>query len=273
MIFASDLDQTLIYSENFLSKNTSNAEDLKQQKLQIIEYYQGAPLSYIHNEAVGVLQEIDAKNCFVPVTTRTEEQYKRIDFSKFGISPQYAVTTNGAKVLLNGEVDKNWESQVQKKLARIDRNHEQLCELVDTIIDAKVIKKMRRAEDVFSYCVLYRDLLDLKQVEAICKVLEPEGWSISLQGTKLYFMPKVISKWDAVEYVSNQLGSVKVVSAGDSLLDLPLLCNSFIGWIPEHGEIYSQNLHHTKQLLTSGVSGIEASVAISKKASLAIASK
>ncbi|TAJ09700.1 haloacid dehalogenase [Marinilabiliaceae bacterium JC017] len=263
MIFASDLDQTLIYSKNFMAKHGDNQIG---DNLSIIEYYQGLPLSYIHKDVITILKKMDLNGCFVPVTTRTEEQFKRIDFSRFGINPRYAVTTNGAKVLKNGAVDEQWQKHIQFKLSQINLNADAIADIIKDMLSPEVVKKIRVAEGVFSYCVLNRDLLNLQQVEVIREKLGPEGWEISLQGTKLYFMPGVISKWDAMEYVCTQLGVERVISAGDSLLDLPLLRQAEIGLVPGHGEIFNQKLHETYDLKFCGTGGVEASIAIAGEA-------
>ncbi len=273
MIFASDLDQTLIYSINFLRKKYEDPEKLLKDKLSIIEYYEGEPLSYIHKDTVSGLKDLDNNGCFVPVTTRTEEQYKRVDFSRFGVNPQYAVTTNGAKVLRDGAIDEEWESRVRQKLAKITFGAGDISELIKNNISPEAIKKIRTAEDIFSYCVLFREVLNINQVDAIREQLKPEGWEVSLQGTKLYFMPGAISKWDAVAYVCSKLGDDQVVSAGDSLLDLPLLQHSGVGLVPGHGEIFNQDLHKVHELEFCGKEGVEASVAIVDKVRTCMLSK
>ncbi len=242
MIFASDLDQTLIYSINFLNKHYKNHTKLREESLTLIEYYNGEPLSYIHNEVINHIQEFDQIGYFIPVTTRTEEQYKRIEFFKFNIRPTFAITTNGAKVLKNGEIDPEWENQINLKLNSISLENERVIEIIQKIIPNKCIKKIRTAENVFTYLVLYRDLFDVNLLPIIESKLGID-WNISLQGTKLYLMPQIVSKWNALEYVSSKLNHEKIIAAGDSLLDIPLLENSDLGVIPSHGEIYDRELH------------------------------
>jgi len=270
MIFASDLDQTLIYSRNFLSKHYANPAETIENDLRIIEYYQGEPLSYIHNDVVEHLQKLDSLGLFVPVTTRTEEQYKRIDFGKMGIKPQYAITTNGAKVLKDGKVDKNWEALIHTKLKQVSPQAEEISDLIHASIRKEVIKKIRVAENTFTYCVLFRELLQDDELQALSVSFAKEEWSISLQGTKLYFMPSVISKANAMGYVCQQLNLDHYIAAGDSLLDMPLLMEAKQGIIPEHGEIYDQQLHLKHALISSQQKGINASLAIIKHAIEAI---
>jgi len=261
MIFASDLDQTLIYSKNFLKNNYQNRSKVVDN-VSIIEYLNGEPLSYINNELVPLLQMLDDKNCFVPVTTRTEEQYKRIEFSRFNINPEYAITTNGAKILKDGKVDKEWEDNIRERMVSIEHNANDICQLIEDSISSNAVKTIRTAEDIFSYCVLHKEKLDYREVEELSNKLDSDDWIISLQGRKLYFMPSVINKWEATEYVCSKLGSDKVIGAGDSLLDLPLLDNADIGLVPSHGEIFKNNLHTEYDLDACKSIGIHASTEI-----------
>ncbi len=261
MIFASDLDQTLIYSINFMDKHYTNPEVIIQSSLSLIEYYNGKPLCYIHNHIIDKLKQLDNQGSFVPVTTRTEEQYKRIEFGKLGIQPTYAITSNGAKVLKNGEVDKEWENTMKLKLTdRASENH-RIIQLAQDIIPQQCIKKIRTAENIFSYIVLYRELFNEQLLPQIEKKLGGD-WHVSLQGNKLYFMPSAVSKWNALQYVLQQLEQDKVIAAGDSLLDLPLLKNAHLGIIPSHGEIFNQSLQDRFSLKVAKGKAIEASVGI-----------
>lgn len=263
MIFASDLDQTLIYSINFLDKYYQNPDAIIQSSLSLIEYYNGKPLCYIHNNIIDKLKQLDNQGCFIPVTTRTEEQYKRIEFGKFGIHPTYAITSNGAKVLKNGKVDKEWENTIQLKLADIASENKRIIQLVQDIIPQQCIKKIRTAENVFSYIVLHRELFD-EQLLPLIEQKSGNAWQVSLQGTKLYLMPSAVSKWNALKYILQQTRQSKVIAAGDSLLDLPLLKNAHLGIIPSHGEIFNQALQDRFSLKVAEGKAIEASIGILK---------
>jgi len=262
MIFASDLDQTLIYSINFLNKHYADPEATIEKKLSIIEYYQGEPLSYIHNDVIDNLKTLDQQGLFVPVTTRTEEQYKRIDFSKLGIKPKYAITTNGAKVLKHGKVDTNWQNYIHAQLNKVTPKTDEISKLITSTFPQEVIKKIRIAEDTFTYCVLFRDRLQDQQLKEINACFNKEEWNLSLQGTKLYFMPAILSKATAMNYICEQLKIDHYIAAGDSLLDLPLLTQAKDGYVPQHGELFDQELHHKHQLKLSEYKGIDASLGI-----------
>src|SRR4051794_41187319 len=110
MIFASDLDRTLIYSSKFF--------DPKQTELSVrnVEVYNGREISYMTEKAIQLLKELSEQMMFIPVTTRTVEQYSRISLFQEEIRPAYAITCNGGVVLKDGQVDRYWEEFVQSKI-------------------------------------------------------------------------------------------------------------------------------------------------------------
>ncbi|MBI0319957.1 HAD family hydrolase, partial [Streptomyces javensis] len=75
VLVASDLDRTLIYSAAALGLEMPDAE---APRLLCVETYQGKPLSYLTETAAGLLAELVRTSVFVPTTTRTVEQYRRI---------------------------------------------------------------------------------------------------------------------------------------------------------------------------------------------------
>lgn len=95
ILFACDLDNTLIHSYK-----KKYADDI------CVEIYNGNEQSFISARTKNLLKEIAEKIIFVPITTRSVEQYKRIFWFE-NFSPSFAVTTNGAKFFCNGAEEKN----------------------------------------------------------------------------------------------------------------------------------------------------------------------
>ena len=90
IVFYSDLDNTLIYSYR---------REIGGKK-RCVEVYQGREISFMSEYSYHLLQEISKKALFIPVTTRTMEQYQRIDLG-IGI-PEYALVCNGGILLVRG---------------------------------------------------------------------------------------------------------------------------------------------------------------------------
>ena len=75
VILFSDLDRTIIHSSKFL-KESINPE--------IVEFNKDKkPISYMEKEALLLLNELSNNLLFIPVTTRSLEQYKRIEFKNY----------------------------------------------------------------------------------------------------------------------------------------------------------------------------------------------
>lgn len=65
------------------------------------------------------------------------------------------------------------------------------------------------------------------------------GWSLSIQGRKLYLIPTEINKGNAVKYLKEVLSCSFVAASGDSLLDESLLMAADFAVAPSHGELFS----------------------------------
>lgn len=58
---------------------------------------------------------------FIPVTTRTIEQFQRITLFQNEIIPEYAITSNGGNILHNGKQDVTWNKEIKKNFSRMYR--------------------------------------------------------------------------------------------------------------------------------------------------------
>lgn len=96
IIFFSDLDNTMIFSYR---------HEIGKDK-RCVEIYQGREISFVTEKTYGLLKKLKEKALFVPVTTRTVEQYRRIDLG-VGTLP-YALVCNGGVLLANGQEDESW---------------------------------------------------------------------------------------------------------------------------------------------------------------------
>ncbi|MED4403804.1 HAD family hydrolase [Metabacillus fastidiosus] len=231
MIFASDLDQTLIYSRRAFRT------DVAEEEIQLIETLEGREISFMTKEAIKLLSELASNILFIPVTTRTREQYKRISIFNNNRFSNYAVTANGGFILREGEVDKEWDKLIQLKLKDCSYKQDILKKFKEISHDEWVLKE-RIAEDLFYYFIVDREKIPYDELEMFTTWLETQGWNHSLQGRKLYFVPKPVNKRDAVLYLKQVTNEEFVAAAGDSLLDLCMLENADFSIIPAHGEIH-----------------------------------
>jgi hypothetical protein len=227
MIFASDLDRTLIYSEKFLKDYP--------HPVKIVE--DGRYTSAMTARAAELLLAIAGLTTFVPCTTRTVEQYRRINFFQQECLPKYAVVSNGGNIIVDGAVDPEYRSRVGRELEDACLPAPHLLQEFQKVCSGDWAAPLKCADELFYYCII--DVLAIPaELKHFGLWVSEQNWQMSVQGRKLYLVPGVISKWSALEKVKEMTGQDMVIAAGDSLLDLPLLKNSNYAVFPAHGEIY-----------------------------------
>ncbi|MET9193194.1 HAD family hydrolase [Streptomyces olivaceus] len=232
VLVASDLDRTLIYSAAALGLTMP---DLRAPRLLCVEVYESRPLSYLTETAARLLTELGDTAVFVPTTTRTRKQYQRINLP--GPPPEYAICANGGHLLVDGVSDPAWHARVTARLADECASLAEVRDHLTATADPLWVRKHRVAEDLFAYLVVERELLPEDWVKELAVWAENRGWTVSLQGRKIYAVPKPLTKSAAVREVARRTGAELTLAAGDSLLDADLLLAADRGWRPGHGEL------------------------------------
>ncbi|MEU8886328.1 HAD family hydrolase [Streptomyces sp. NPDC048442] len=234
--------------------------DAQAPRLLCVEVYEGKPLSYVTETAAGLLEALasDApRTLFVPTTTRTREQYHRIHLP--GPVPQFAICANGGHLLVDGVSDPDWQDRVARRLRdECAPLSEVRAHLADAADPAWLLKD-RVAEDLFAYLVVERTLLPDGWVKELAEWAGPLGWTVSLQGRKVYVVPAPLTKSAAVREVARRTGAALTLAAGDSLLDADLLQAADRGWRPGHGELADAgwDAPHITALPESGIAAGE----------------
>ncbi|MFI0544015.1 HAD family hydrolase [Streptomyces sp. WSLK1-3] len=236
VLVASDLDRTLIYSAAALALTMPDA---RAPRLLCVEVHESKPLSYMTETAAGLLCELGDAAVFVPTTTRTRKQYQRINLP--GPPPAYAICANGGHLLVDGVTDHDWHARVTARLADECAPLAEISAHLQATADPLWLRKHRIAEDLFAYLVVERELLPEDWVKELAVWAESRGWTVSLQGRKIYAVPKPLTKSAAVREVARRTGAVLTLAAGDSLLDADLLLAADRGWRPGHGELADEN--------------------------------
>ncbi|MBA2948815.1 HAD family hydrolase [Streptomyces himalayensis] len=232
VLVASDLDRTLIYSSAALALGMPDAE---APRLLCVEVHESKPLSYMTETAAGLLAELSRTAVVVPTTTRTRKQYGRIRLP--GPQPRYAICANGGHLLVDGVSDRDWRRQVDARLADECASLDEVRAHMLATADASWLRKERVAEDLFAYLVVERDLLPEGWVKELADWADGKGWTVSLQGRKIYAVPKPLTKSAAVYELARRTGAELTLAAGDSLLDADLLLAADRAWRPGHGEL------------------------------------
>jgi hypothetical protein len=200
-----------------------------------VELLDGRPISYVTPEVPSLLRDLAALSVFVPVTTRTVLQYRRIQLFAGDRTPEWAICANGGHILRRGRPDAAWHRSMVGTVVGtgIDPGEvvRRMVALGDWVLSAKV------ADEVFVYAVLDLSRAHVPAIAELGDWLGAGGWVLSEQGRKIYAAPAGVEKWTAVQEVRERTGSARVGAAGDSLLDRRMLEGADFAIRPPHGEL------------------------------------
>lgn len=228
-LFASDLDRTLIYSKRALqSFSQDHLSDLVP-----VERKDESDVAFMTGRSFAMLKELADSLMFVPVTTRTYEQYKRIFIFSEDIKVNYAVTANGANIHYKGQELLEWKDVLK---ARLGQDCTLYQDMIDKVSCLSIQGNLKKAENLFFYYIL-DSVSDQINIEEISKFAFEHGWRISLQGKKLYFMPNPICKGEALKFIQEREMIDHMIGAGDSILDYDFLRHCQEALVPNHGEL------------------------------------
>jgi hypothetical protein len=235
-LIGSDLDRTLIYSPRALALDMS---DEQAPRLLTVEVHHGKPLSFMTERCAELLVELIAAAEFVPVTTRTRAQYQRVHLPGPvpGWAPRYAICANGGQLLVDGVTDEDWNAQIKATLAQNCAPLDEIVHHLALSADPEWTLKRRVAEELFAYLVVEREMLPPGWVAELTGWADERGYTVSLQGRKIYLVPQPLTKSAALAEVERRTGASTVLTAGDSLLDAELLLAADAGFRPGHGEL------------------------------------
>lgn len=222
VVFHSDLDNTLIYSYK---------HDIGSDK-KCAEVYQNREVSFMTKKSFDLLKAVKEKVVFVPTTTRTQEQYERIDLG-IGI-PRLALVCNGGVLLADGREDTKWYeeslnlimdcgSELEKSELYLETDKYRSFE-VRNIRGLFVFTKSDEPERTMAGL---KDILNLSLVD------------VFRNGAKVYVVPKKMSKGMAVQRLRKRLEAELVIAAGDSEFDISMLHMADIGIVPPKLKISS----------------------------------
>lgn len=225
-----DLDRTLIYSAAALDLP---GPDSAAPRLICVEIYRGAPLSFLTEAAADTLRALQDVATVVPTTTRTPEQLARVRLP--GPAARYAIAANGGVLLVDGHPDPEWTATVRERLAGCAPPAEVEAEL--RARGRPFLHRLRIAAELFTYAVVDRAALPAGWVQELATWCAQRGWTVSLQGRKVYAVPRPLTKSAAAAEVLARVGCGPLLAAGDSLLDADLLIAADAAIRPAHGEL------------------------------------
>lgn len=214
--FISDLDNTMIFSyKKDIGENNIVVEKKGEKE---ISYMTG----YSHNK----LKILDEDYNFIPLTTRSLEQYRRINFFE-NKKIKLALLANGGILLENDKIIENWYK-------------ESLSLTMEALEELKKAKKILVNRNEIYFKITFVDKLfvftksnsiDIT-LEILKKTLNLNLVDISSQGEKLYIFPKKLNKGKSLERLKSFYKFTEIIVAGDSELDIPMLERGDISIFP-----------------------------------------
>ncbi len=210
-----DLDNTLIYSYR---------HDIGKHKINV-ERHQGKELSFVTNRTQDLLHEVSKKMMIVPTTTRTVEQYNRINLGIGSI--KYALVCNGGILLEDGKRDEGW---YQESLSAIAPSVPELEKAKALLAREKRRKfELRFIENLFIFTKCSEPEAVISDLKA---ALDRKLADVFHIGEKVYVVPVDLNKGRAVERFRKHVRSEFVIAAGDSEFDISMLKAADKGLVP-----------------------------------------
>lgn len=205
IVFNTDLDNTIIFSYK---------HDIGNDKRNV-EIYEGREISFITQKTYKLLQRVKEEVLLVPTTTRTTEQYERIDLG-IGI-PQYALTYNGGVLLIDGKENEDWYQESLRLVESSKGELEKSVELLEK--EERRTLEVRNLKGLF----IYTKCDEPEQVIAELKTkLDTSIVDVFNNGVKVYVVPKTLTKGVAITRFKEYVKADKIIAAGDSEFDVEM---------------------------------------------------
>lgn len=253
ILFTSDLDRTLIYSDKMMKTYPVKGE------ITPTEYKGEQIITYMSQHSIDLLQRFNEKHLFVPVTTRALYQYERIHTIANIIKPKYAITSNGGTILIDGQPDIEWDHLIRRRLSVTSLPNEDMLKAFAKIRHDSWVEREFYIDDLFYMFHVNKEFIPHAELAMFEKELEEMGWRMFLHGKKLYVLPYNLNKAFAVQRIQSYVDYDVHVAAGDSIMDYDMLIQANIGYSPTHGELFQVlgNDEKVKWLYNKGAASTE----------------
>ncbi len=212
-LLACDLDNTLIYSYQ-----------KKQPGDVCVEWLEGREQSFMSPKAYRLLRRVCA--FLVPVTARSIAQYQRIRWPE-GCTPAWAVTTNGGVLLRCGAVEEEWR---QASLTASAPWHDELERIYAYLAAQGTYRSCRIVDGLYTFAACETAEQAAAQSSILCG---ETSLTVEVSGRKLYFLPPALHKGAALERLRCRMDARFVYCAGDSVMDVPMLCAADLAIVPD----------------------------------------
>jgi hydroxymethylpyrimidine pyrophosphatase-like HAD family hydrolase len=228
--FCMDLDNTIIYSYR---------REIGSEKV-LVETMDGKELSYMTVCAYELLKKVAQSKIVVPVTTRSMNQYLRIDFGS-DVPIKYALAANGGILLEQGKMNQCWFETTRELVKDAD------CELEKSVAllaeDPAVYLEIRKVDGLFIYTKSSNSIVT---VEKLAAQLDLNKVYVDWNGEKVYVFPQILNKGASLQRFRQYCGEGNsFIAAGDSKFDIPMMLAADVGLCPEGLEFEKRTSIHS----------------------------
>lgn len=222
-LFLCDVDNTLIHSYKHKKDGDVCVEILKEKE-------QG----FTSPRTLELLKEVRSVEDMelVPLTTRSVEQYNRIDFG--GGKPRRALVTNGTLLLDGEKINEEWWMESLMSVSPLKDEMDRMFKMLEpqsTFIRVRIVDEMY----LFVYCA---EGVDPASTAEMLKLLTK--LNVQCAGKKIYLFPPIADKGHATERMSQKTGAERIIAAGDSAIDIPMLKLADVAIIPQDEYMQAQ---------------------------------
>ena len=210
LLFLCDLDNTLIFSHRHRKPGDVCVEwlDGREQSFMTANVW----------ENLGRLENVRLS----PVTTRSVEQYRRIQWPK---APEWAAAANGGILLGPCGMDPAW-LEASRKLA--EPYQDDLARTEAALSSEAWCLRRKMVDGLYLFAVSENQ----ETAETGANNFQAGPLTVSVSGRKVYFFPPGLHKGAAAAVLRERFGPCRMVCAGDSSLDLPMLALADIALTP-----------------------------------------
>ena len=214
-ILCTDLDNTIIYSYK---------HDIGNEKMNV-ELYKEREISFITKQTFELLKKVKEEFLVIPTSTRTIEQYERINL-KIGTF-KYALVCNGSVLLVDGKKDKDWYEESLRLAKPSNLEVKKALEYLEN--DKRRTFELRYIEDLFVFTKCYKSETVVNELR---KHLDKSLVNVFNNKEKVYVLPTLLSKGKAIERLKKYLKVEFIIAAGDSEFDISMVEAANMGLVP-----------------------------------------
>jgi len=229
IFFFSDIDDTLI--------QTKRKTDFTQNTVVGGYTKDGEENSYFYEGTKLFIDTLIASNItFIPTTARNRDSYERTVFAKEK-AIRYVILNFGGTVLVDGEIDQEWEEKMKASYAKIIPIDNLFGQLNNRLVSVNV-ELIVKIIDGFYISIYNKFNLDnkgvLSEVKECLNVFLEEHVDFYLYENDNSFaiLPKCLNKKFAVQYLIEKNNPILTLGAGDNISDLDFMNLSSFRLIP-----------------------------------------